>query len=79
MNQRIALDAALARITIEVDEGRKKHGPMLSAHDGFSRLRGEIRELEDEVHADRRPERRAEALQVAAMAVRLAIEEWAHP
>lgn len=76
MNQRIAIDAALARITMEIDHGKKKHGAMLSAHDGFSRLRGEMIELETEVHAQDRVKRRAEALQVAAMAVRLAVEEW---
>ena len=62
----------------EIRRGRIKHGPVLSHHDGWARLFGEVEELTQAVLHDRSCERtnniRAEAVQVAAMAIRLVLE-----
>ena len=78
----MTLKEAFARVQYEIVHGKLKHDPLASAHDGLGRLLGEVDELQDEVWHNRGPERSvricSEALQVAAVAIRLAIEEWDH-
>lgn len=54
----------------------EKHAPMASAHDGHSVIREEFEELWDHVKADTGSSAEAykEALQVAAMAIRYALD-----
>lgn len=72
-------DAVLRMVSDEMAHGRRKHGPLKSPHDGYARMLGEVRELEAEVMTSRetrRLQRRSEAIQVAAVALRIALEEW---
>ena len=57
----------------ELGRAIQAHGPIRSAHEGYAVVLEEVRELEREVFCrERRAEAlRAEAIQVAAMAVRL--------
>ena len=67
---------ALMRVSGELTYGRGKHGVMKSVHDGWGRLEGEVLELMREVHGrgeDRIQRVFDEAIQVAAMAIRLAV------
>lgn len=72
------LGDALVELRREVAHGRRKHGPMLSYHDALARLTGEVEELNHAVLHDRSHDRprsiRLEAVQVAAMALRLILE-----
>ena len=71
-----AWDHAIMRMNGELTSGRAKHGPMLSVMDGWARLQGEIEELRAEVYGrDEDADQRLfhEAVQVAAMAIRLAV------
>lgn len=59
----------------ELRDAREKHGKMCSAHEGFAVLLEEVEELKAEVFKGGRKKRdtkamRAEAVQVAAMAMR---------
>ncbi|AKV03163.1 hypothetical protein AKJ09_09826 [Labilithrix luteola] len=61
-------------VAAELDRARAKFPrPQVSAHEGFAVLDEERDELWDEVkgnHPDRKARMRAEAIQVAAMAIR---------
>jgi NTP pyrophosphatase (non-canonical NTP hydrolase) len=58
-------------VTLELDRARAKFPAFHSAHEGFAVLMEEVDELWDEVRANGSRERmRAEAIQVAAMALR---------
>jgi hypothetical protein len=57
----------------ELIRARGKHGPMNSAHEGFAILLEEVDEVKAEVfHGKDRAKLRAELIQVAAMAQRMA-------
>lgn len=67
----IALEAAR-----ELERARALHGPMVSAHEGYAVLLEELDELWAEVKK-REPDKarlRAEAIQVAAMALRFVMD-----
>ena len=72
------LSKALVKVGYELKNAMDKFPPMHSAHEGFSILKEEVDELWDEVktqqskHDFRKME--AEAIQVAAMAVRFMID-----
>ncbi len=68
--------AAGAEIWAEYVRACRLHGKMLSAHEGYAVLVGELDELKVEVfRRRRRPERmRREAVQVGAMALRFVID-----
>lgn len=69
---------ALREISDELDKAIRKYPRFNSAHEGYSVLLEEVRELEREVfkrQKKRKPAKmRREAVQVAAMAVRFIIE-----
>ena len=67
----VALDAL-----DEYGRARKEHGPMRSRHEGYAVILEELDELWDEIKA-KHPDKdrmRAEAIQVAAMALALVVE-----
>jgi len=70
------IDMILEEIKTELVKSMTKHAPMHSPHEGHSVIREEFEELWDHVKADtgRTPEARKEAMQVAAMGVRYALD-----
>ncbi len=69
-------DDAIRAVAAELTRARSKHGPMRGAHEGYAVLLEEVDELWDEVKrqgADKDAMRK-EALQVAAMGVRFAVD-----
>jgi NTP pyrophosphatase (non-canonical NTP hydrolase) len=68
----------LREVSEELDRALRKHPKWIDAHQGFAVLAEEVHELWDEVRireGKRRPKRlRKEAIQVAAMALRFALE-----
>jgi glutamyl-tRNA reductase len=68
----------LRDVGTELDKALRKHPKFNSAHEGWAVIREELDELWEEVRvrqAKRRPKKmRKEALQVAAMALRFALE-----
>lgn len=70
------IDRALDHLRSELLRAMTKHAPMNSAHEGYSVIHEELDELWDHVKADtaQTVEGRAEALQVAAMGVRFALD-----
>jgi len=68
----------LRELADELDRGLRKFPKMHSAHEGYAVILEEVRELERETfkrQKKRKPARmRSEAIQVAAMAIRFAME-----
>lgn len=66
----------LADVHREIKKAVTKFSPMHSAHEGYAVIKEELDELWEEVRAkERQPdEMRAEAIQVAAMAVRFVLD-----
>jgi hypothetical protein len=62
-------------IAAEVERAERKHAPMNSPHEGWSVIWEELEELREHVRADtgRSPDARKEALQIAAMGLRYAL------
>ncbi len=74
---KLRMFAAASDALNELEGARAKFPAMVSPHEGFAILKEEVDELWDEVkgnHPDRLERMRAEAVQVAAMAIRF-IEE----
>jgi hypothetical protein len=69
------LDRLLAEVGAEVARAEAKHAPMHSPHEGHSVIREELDELWEHVRADtgRSADARKEAIQIAAMGVRYAL------
>ena len=73
-----AIVSALATVGTEVEQAVARYGPFHSAHEGYAVILEEVDELWDEVKKS--PRRRdlaamkAEAVQVAAMAVRFLMD-----
>ena len=69
------LDQLLAELRSEVIRAKMKHPPMNSPHEGWSVIYEELEELREHVRADtgRSSEAKKEALQVAAMGIRYAL------
>lgn len=69
-------DQAILEVQKELEEATSVHGPMHSAHEGFSILLEEVDELWDEVRMKRQDieKMHKEAMQVAAMAIRFMID-----
>jgi hypothetical protein len=74
LNARI--DAAIHDLRNELFKAMVKHPTMHSAHEGHSVIREELEELWEHVRADtgRTPDARKEAMQVAAMGLRYALD-----
>lgn len=70
------IDGVLAEIKAELFRAMTKHAPMHSAHEGHSVIREELHELWSHVMKDtgHGPDARKEALQVAAMGIRYALD-----
>lgn len=70
------IDRALNDLRLELRKAMAKHRPMNSAHEGHSVIREELDELWDHVKADTGDgvEARKEAMQVAAMGLRYALD-----
>ncbi len=70
-----SLDMVMAEVKKEVSNAEANWPPMNSAHEAYGVLMEEIRELEEHVFTNQKRRdmaaMRAEAIQVAAMAVRL--------
>lgn len=66
----------LSEVYRETRKAVSKHGPMHSGHEGYGVIKEEVDELWDEIKADRgkQASARAEAIQVAAMAVRYVLD-----
>lgn len=62
-------------IAAEVERAERKHAPMHSPHEGWSVIFEELEELREHVRADtgRSAEARKEAIQIAAMGLRYAL------
>lgn len=70
------LDAALAQLRAEVLRAMAKHKPMNSPHEGYAVIQEEVDELWERVKTDsgRDYDSKVEALQIAAMGLRYAID-----
>jgi NTP pyrophosphatase (non-canonical NTP hydrolase) len=66
--------AALREVIEELARARRAHAPMHSAHEGWAVLYEEVCELWEAVRANDRSQQRLEAVQVAAMAMRMLID-----
>ncbi len=64
------LDDIVDLVREEFEQATSKHDSFASTHEGAAVLREEYEELWDDVKANRPADARAEAVQVAAMAVR---------
>jgi hypothetical protein len=66
----------LQEVFLETKSALRKHGPQHSPHEGIAVLQEEVDELWDEIKANRgrQASARAEAIQVAAMAVRYVLD-----
>ncbi len=73
-----AILCIIDEVRAELDRATSQYGPMNSAHEGYAIILEELDELWD--HVKHRPDRRvlsemrAEAVQVAAMAIRFALD-----
>jgi phage terminase large subunit GpA-like protein len=66
----------LSDVAAELESAQAKHGPMSSGHEGYAVILEELDELWEEVRK-RKPDSalmRAEAIQVAAMALRFVLD-----
>jgi len=75
--RRYLASAVAEEVKHEIDKGEDKFGPLHSLHEGIAVLREEFLELENEVFwrpdKDKTDSVREEAIQVAAVAVRMAM------
>ncbi|MFI5401338.1 MAG: hypothetical protein ACHQ1G_00150 [Planctomycetota bacterium] len=69
-------EQAVSRLVAEMDSARAKWGAYRSTHEVYGVLSEEMEELLDAIHADDDRAARAEALQIAAVALRFAVEGW---
>lgn len=67
----LRIDDILSEVTMELDRALAKHGDFKSAHEGYAVLLEEVDELWQEVKHGTKKNARIEAVQVAAMAVKL--------
>jgi len=61
-------------VMLELTRATQKFGPFASAHEGFAVILEEVDELREAVWHGTRREQRAEAVQVAAMAIRFLMD-----
>jgi hypothetical protein len=64
--------SVMQEITQQIDMAETRFGPMSSAHEAYGVLAEEMSELLEAIHLNRAEAVRAEAIQVAAIAIRLA-------
>lgn len=68
------LTSLLGSVRMEIERATAKFGPFNSSHEGYAILKEEVDELWDEVKGNNLENARAEATQVAAMAVRFLLD-----
>lgn len=68
------VQAILDSVATELMFATRKFGPFKSAHEGAAIIKEEFDEFWDEVKANNRPAQRAEATQLAAMAIRYLVD-----
>lgn len=66
------LEEASTQMLSEIAEADRKYGPFTSSHEGLGVLTEELKELTEAIHANTLEAIRHEAIQVAAVALRLA-------
>jgi hypothetical protein len=64
-------DTVIEQVKEELYKATRKHLPMVSAHEGYAVLLEEVDELWQEIKHGSKKDAKAEAIQVAAMAIRL--------
>jgi NTP pyrophosphatase (non-canonical NTP hydrolase) len=69
----VDIDDTLREIRAEAERAAGKYGPPTSTHESLGVLLEEFDELKNAVHANKSESVRAEAIQVAAVAYRLAL------
>ena len=62
----------LKRVQDEADAAERKYGPFASAHEGYGVLAEEVAELLDAIRSNQRVSIEDEAIQVSAVALRVA-------
>ena len=62
-----------AAINDEIISANERYGPFTSAHEGYGVLAEEVAELLSAIHSNKRESVRSEAIQVAAVAWRIAL------
>lgn len=72
------IDSALRMVRAEIRLAGEKFPPMRSPHEGYAIIKEEVDEMWDAIKKNEISHSRGEAIQVAAMAVRYAmdISEW---
>lgn len=70
----MTLVPAATDLLAEADRSRQKYGPYTSSHEAYGVLAEEMAELLEAIHANSWPSIQREALQVAAVALRLSHE-----
>lgn len=65
------MDELVQEILVEVERAARKYGPPTSSHESYGVLAEEMAELLEAIQANARDEVRHEAMQVAAVALRL--------
>lgn len=68
------VDDVLAQVGLEVISAMTRFAPFNSAHEGYAVILEELDEMWDDIKANRLLESTAEAVQVAAMAVRYLVD-----
>lgn len=68
------IDAVMACVRRELIRATEKHGPMRSGHEGYGIMAEEFAELLDELRANNRDNAVLEAIQIAAMGARFALD-----
>lgn len=76
MNKQIVINEAIETLREELTRALEKHGPMASPHEGYAVIAEELDELWDHVKGNTGRGEAAikEAMQVAAMGLRYAID-----
>lgn len=66
------VDSVLADVEDEIVAATEKYGPFMSTHEGYGVLAEEVAELLEAIRANAMESVRSEAIQVSAVAARLA-------
>ncbi len=70
----MTIDEAVSMVRVELLKAQAKFPAFHSSHEGYAVIHEEVDELWDEVKSNNRFKQRAEAVQVAAMALRFLVD-----